>query len=93
LVEILVICCAGLLSKSIGQTLRVAASVHVLFGMEDEEPLPNTISYMAIKAAIDFVEVCCQQTAYIAGRGTINDEINLIRSGEISACTYTCCSG
>jgi len=54
-----VICCAGLLSKSIGQTLRVAASMHVVFGLEDEEPPPNTISYMAIKAAIDFVEVCC----------------------------------
>ena len=59
----------GLLSKSMGQTLRVAASMHVLFQLEDEEPLPSTISDQAINAAINFVEVCCQQTAYISGRG------------------------
>lgn len=76
----------GLLSKSMGQTLRVAASMHVLFRLEDEEPLPSTISDQAINAAIDFVEVCCQQTAYIAGRGKIHDEINLSRYGKISIC-------
>ena len=73
-----------------GQTLRVAASMHVLFRLEDEEPLPSTIFDQAINAAIDFVEVCCQQTAYIAGRGKIRDEINMSHSGKISKCTSTC---
>ena len=66
-----------------GQTLRVAAAMHVLFRLEDEEPFPSTISVQAINAAIDFVEVCCQQTAYIAGRGKICDEINLSHSGRV----------
>ena len=73
-----------------GQTLRVAASMHVLFRLENEEPLLSTISDQAINAAIDFVEVCCQQTAYIAGRGKICDQINMSRSGKISKCTSTC---
>ena len=51
----------GLLSKSMGQTLRVAASMHVLFRLEDEKPLPNTISDQAINAPIDFVEVAASR--------------------------------
>lgn len=58
-----------MLSKSTGQILRVSVALHVLFHMENEDPLPDTVSQAAIEAAINFVEVCCQQTAYIAGQG------------------------
>lgn len=40
-----------------------------------------TISPAAIEAAIHFVEVCCQQAAYIAGRGELDEELKLIVQG------------
>jgi hypothetical protein len=64
-----------------GQTLRVAVSLHVLFEMKSEKPASLTISRKALLAAIDFVEVCIQHTAYIAGRGKIDDDISLVSSG------------
>ena len=36
------------LSKSTRQIMRVAASMHVLFWLKDEKPLPRTISHKAI---------------------------------------------
>ena len=47
------------------QTLRTSAALHVLFSIDEDAPLSSTISNEAINAAIDFVEVCCQHTAYI----------------------------
>ena len=51
--------------------LRVAASLQVLFTspVEDQpssssSPEVTVISEDAVKAAIDFVEVCCQQAAF-----------------------------
>lgn len=44
--------------------------------------LPSTINEQAIRAAIDFVDVCSQHTAYIAGRGEIDEEIKHILSGK-----------
>ena len=58
---------AGMISKSLGQILRVSGVMHVLFSLEEE----NVDDTAAINAAIHFVEVCCQQTAYIAGRGEL----------------------
>ena len=71
-----------MLSKSMGQILRVSAVMHALFNLGDKE-LPNTISSAAIEAAIHFVEVCCQQAAYIAGRGELEEELKLIVQGMI----------
>ena len=77
-----------MLSKSKGQVLRVAAALQVLFSLKEddtEEQLPTAgvvlISEDAIKAAIDFVELCCQQTAYMAGRGKISDELAIHMAG------------
>ena len=73
----------GMLSKSLGQIIRVSAAMHVLFNLDlEEEELPATISDAAIQAAIDFVEVCCQHTAYITGRGNINEELEHLQSGR-----------
>ena len=55
-----------MISKSMGQILRVSAVMHALFNLGDEE-VDSTIFPAAIEAAIHFVEVCCQQAAYIAG--------------------------
>ena len=46
-----------MLSKSLGQILRVSAALHILFKSEDD--IPDIISNSAIEAAINFVETCC----------------------------------
>lgn len=72
-----------MLSKSLGQTLHVAASLHVLFHFlsdASEEAIPDVICEQAIVAAIDFIEVCCHQTAFTAGR---EQEIKLIDAGNL----------
>ena len=74
-----------MLSKSIGQIVRVSGIFHVLFAIESEEPLSDTIKEAPIRAAINFVEVCCQHTAYITGRGSIENDIQLMKSGTVHA--------
>ena len=72
----------GMLGKSKGQVLRVAAVLHVLFVEPSEiASVPSTISTNAITAAQNFVDTCCQHAAFIAGRGQIEDEINYLASG------------
>ena len=39
-----------MLSKSSGQILRVSAAIHVLFHLENDEPLPNIIAPSAIES-------------------------------------------
>ena len=64
--------------------------LHVLFRVEHEDalhdPVPDTISQDAIKAVINFVEVCCQHTVYISGRGQIQNELELVQGGDDFAC-------
>ena len=71
-----------MLSKSKGQVLRVSAAFHFLFNINNfSTELSNEISEEAIIASINFVALCCQQTAFVAGRGNINEEIQLIKDG------------
>lgn len=63
-----------------GQIIRVSAAMHVLFHLDNTDPLPDVITDSAIKAAIDFVEVCCQHTAYITGHGKIDEELEILKS-------------
>ena len=65
-----------------GQFLRVSAAMHVLFHLGNEAEIPDTITQSAIEAGIDFVEVCCQHTAYITGRGSIDHELELAEAGK-----------
>ena len=73
-----------MLSKSKGQILRVAACLHVLLVdfNEKEKGVPTSfkdiseeIDEKAIVAAQNYVEVCCQHIAFLAGRKTIDSEI------------------
>ena len=72
-----------MLSKSKGQVLRVAATLHFLFNINspssDQQELSDEISEDAILASINFVSLCCQQTAFMAGCGNITEEIQLIK--------------
>ena len=60
---------SGLLSKSRGMALRIATVLHLLFHMEQDGEIPTVLSDEAMSAAINFVKVTCQQTAYMVGRG------------------------
>ena len=71
-----------MLSKSLGQILRVSAALHILFNIESEDDIPDIISNSAIEAAINFVETCCQHTAYICGHGVIAEELSALGSGK-----------
>ena len=64
----------GMLSKSKGQVL---SAFHCLFHQTTD--VPDEISEGAIAASINFLGLCCQQTAFLAGRGIIGDEIKLIK--------------
>ena len=48
--------------------------------------LKGEIDDNAIRAAINFVEICCQQAAFIAGRGNIKEEIDIIQASKFSEC-------
>lgn len=71
-----------MLSKAMGQILRVSADMHILFNAESDD-IPENISQMAIDAAIDFVEVCCQHTAFITGRGNIDEQLHDLDTGKL----------
>lgn len=70
-----------MLSKSKGQVLRVAACLHTLFQLGKEELVSLTITEEAVMSAIEFVRVCCQQTAFMAGRGDIKEDIKIMKEG------------
>ena len=38
-----------------------------------DQPIDNVVSEDYMKAAINFVQVACQQTAYIAGRSSLGE--------------------
>ena len=63
-----------------GQIIRVSAAMHILFHLDSTEPLPDVITDSAIMAAINFVEICCQHTAYITGHGKIDEELEILES-------------
>lgn len=70
-----------MLSKSLGQILRDSAVMHILFHINDETHLPSVISNMTVDAAINFVEVCYQHTAFTTGRGHNEREMEILESG------------
>ena len=69
----------GMLSKSKGLILRVAGVLHVFFQLDTPDDIPDTISELAIVAAQDFVDVCCQHAAFVAGRGDIQEAIQQLQ--------------
>ena len=66
-----------MLSKSCGQVLRVAAVLHMLFSIDnDNYEVKEEVSQDAIKAAINLIKTICQQTAFVAGRGVLQEVAN-----------------
>ena len=71
-----------MLSKSRGHVLRLAAVIHMLGYIETPDDIPEEISESALKAAINVVKLACQQTAFIAGKGILKDDIESLQTGE-----------
>ena len=59
--------CVGMLSKSRGQILRVAATMHILFQLDTPLTIPSTMSEDTLKAAQSFVELCNEHANIGAG--------------------------
>lgn len=78
-----------MLSKSKGQILRVAAALHILFHMGSLEAVSTEITEEAVAAAIDFVYLCCQQSAFMGGRGDIDEEIQIIKTSILNIRVHT----
>ena len=71
-----------MLSKSRGQLLRIATILHLLFSVQKQnESLSDEISEVAVLAAVDFIKKACQQTAFIAGKGIIEEEVQACKTG------------
>ena len=80
-----------MLSKAKGQLLRISAAFNVLFsdtvnedGKITVSTVPLTISTGSIIAAQNFVDVCCQHAAFVAGRERVDDEISRLSTGTQS---------
>ena len=52
----------------------------MLFYIENPEELNEEVSEAALKAAVNFVKLACQQTAYIAGKGELGDELEKFKT-------------
>ena len=85
----------GMLSKSCGQVLCLAAVFSILFSKGNDEPPIDDVPDTAVRAAINFVKVTCQQTAYIAGRGYSDLEVVIVIVStyvhEVCVCTWCMC--
>ena len=73
-----------MLSKSKGQILRVATALHVHFHVGSYDSISGEINEEAIAVSVNFVGLCCQQTAYMAGWGDINEDIQIIKASMFS---------
>ena len=68
----------GIMGKNRGLVLRVASILHVLFHVGSDEANPNIsneISNRAIRAAINLVQLTCQQTTFMIGKGQLEEEL------------------
>ncbi len=50
--------------------------------VDTPDEIPDEISTKAIEAAHDFVQMCCQHAAHIAGRGDIANAILQLQTGK-----------
>ena len=80
------------MSKSRGQVLRLTAVMHMLFNIDNyEQPLEDEVGESAVKAAVNFIQLACQQTAYIAGKETLQEEMDRFKAGTIRCYTILPC--
>ena len=75
---------SGVLSKSRGQVFRLTVVMHMLLHIDDpDQQLSVVIDERAIKASVNFVQLACQQTLFIAGKGKLEEEMEKFRAGNV----------
>ena len=79
-----------MLSKSKGQILRLATTMDVLFNWETPNNISSVISNEAMKAAIEFVEICNQNVNYLTGKDNITDVIEKLSQLHIHIAKCVC---
>ena len=84
LMQQLFIILSGVLNKSRGQVFRLTVVMHMLLHIDDpDQQLPVVIDECAIKASVNFVQLACQQTLFIAGKGKLDEEMEKFRAGNV----------
>ena len=78
-----------MLSKSRSQALWLAPVMHLLFHFGEEGNLSDDVRDAAMKAAINFARVSCEQTAMITGKGSVDEVIQRCQSGELLNCVLS----
>lgn len=73
----------GILSKQKGQALRVSAIMNALFSLDDKYPLKASINEDAVKAAINFVQVCGDHASILSGRRSLADVVATVDTSEV----------
>ena len=73
----------GMLSKHRSQGLWLALMMHFLFHFGEEGSLSDDASDAAMKAAINFMRVSCEQIAMITGKGSVEEVIQRCQSGQL----------
>ena len=77
----------GILSKQKGQALRVAAVMNALFSLDDKYKLKALIDEDAVKAAIDFVQVCGDHASFLSGRQRLAEVVAAMDTSKPDACS------
>ena len=74
----------GILSKQKGQALRVAAIMNAMFSLDCNYTLETTLSEDAVKAAINFVQVCGDHASLLSGRRRLAEIVAGVDTSEPS---------
>ena len=77
----------GILSKPKGQALHVAAVMNALFSLDDKYKLKALIDEDAVKAAIDFVQVCGDHASFLSGRQRLAEVVAAMDTSKPDACS------
>ena len=61
----------------------LTAVMHMLIHIDNyEHPLQEEVEESAVKTAINFIQLTCQRTAYIAGKETLQEEDYIFKAGR-----------
>ena len=81
----------GILSKQKGQALRVAAVMNALFSLDDKYKLKALIDEDAVKAAIDFVQVCGDHASLLSGRRRLAEVVAAMDTSKVLNQMHVAC--
>ena len=81
----------GILSKQKGQALCVAVVMNALFSLDDKYKLKALIDEDAVKAAIDFVQVCGDHASLLSGRRRLVEVVAAMDTSKVLSQMHVSC--